>query len=62
MPNHLATAMNLLDPATIAATELDAINRDLERMDAPARIAWALAYLPGTHALSTSFGVQSRVG
>ena len=61
MPNHLATAMNLLDPATLPAAELDAINRDLERMGAQARIAWALQHLPGTHALSTSFGVQSAV-
>ena len=61
MPSHPANAMNLLDPTTLAAAELAAINRDLERMDAQARIAWALAHLPGTHALSTSFGVQSAV-
>ncbi|WP_330946419.1 phosphoadenylyl-sulfate reductase [Thermomonas sp. LB-4] len=53
--------MALLDPATLAAAELDAINRDLERLDAQSRIAWALQHLPGAHALSTSFGVQSAV-
>ncbi|ODU53135.1 MAG: phosphoadenosine phosphosulfate reductase [Lysobacteraceae bacterium SCN 69-48] len=53
--------MALLDPATLAAAELDAINHDLERLDAQSRIAWALQHLPGAHALSTSFGVQSAV-
>ena len=61
MPKHSANAMALLDPATLAAAELDAINRDLERLDAQSRIAWALQHLPGAHALSTSFGVQSAV-
>lgn len=61
MPGHRAITMTLLAPATLAAAELDAINRDLERMDAQSRIAWALQHLPGTHALSTSFGVQSAV-
>ena len=61
MPGHPANAMNLLDPATLAAAELDAINHDLERLDAQSRIAWALQHLPGAHALSTSFGVQSAV-
>lgn len=61
MPNHPKNVMTLLDPATLPAAELDAINRDLERMGAQARIAWALQHLPGTHALSTSFGVQSAV-
>lgn len=61
MPNHRANTMTLLDPATLAAAELDAINRDLERLDAQSRIAWALQHLPGAHALSTSFGVQSAV-
>lgn len=61
MPNQTANAMNLLDPSSLAAAELDAINRDLERLDAQSRIAWALQHLPGNHALSTSFGVQSAV-
>ena len=61
MPKHSAHAMARLDPATLAAAELDAINRDLERLDAQSRIAWALQHLPGAHALSTSFGVQSAV-
>ncbi|HET7307486.1 MAG TPA: phosphoadenylyl-sulfate reductase [Gammaproteobacteria bacterium] len=40
---------------------LPALNQQLERLDAPARVAWALTYLPGTHVLSSSFGAQAAV-
>ena len=33
----------------------------LRTLDAAERIQWALEHLPGTHALSSSFGVQSAV-
>ena len=59
MPKHSANAMALLDPATLAAAELDAINRDLERLDAQSRIAWALQHLPGAHALLSALGCAS---
>lgn len=40
-------------------TALDALNRWLEGLDAPARLAWALANTRGRAVLSTSFGAQS---
>lgn len=46
----------LHDPAALAA-----INAQLATLDAGARIDWALAHLPGTHALSSSFGAQAAV-
>lgn len=46
----------MLDEAALAAW-----NRELESADAPARIAFALERLPGTHILSSSFGIQSAL-
>jgi phosphoadenosine phosphosulfate reductase len=40
---------------------VDAINADLEQMTAEERVGWALANLPGKHALSSSFGAQAAV-
>jgi phosphoadenosine phosphosulfate reductase len=40
---------------------LDEINRDLERCCAEDRVRWAIAHLPGEHALSSSFGAQAAV-
>jgi phosphoadenosine phosphosulfate reductase len=40
---------------------LDEINADLERRSAAERVQWALANLPGEHALSSSFGAQAAV-
>lgn len=53
--------MNPLDPNTIRPDQLAAINHELAGLSAQQRVAWALEYLPGNHALSTSFGVQSAV-
>lgn len=50
-----------LDAATLSAAALADLNYQLSNLSAQQRIAWALAHLPGTHALSTSFGVQSAV-
>ena len=50
-----------LNAATLSADALADLNRQLSNLSAQQRIAWALAHLPGTHALSTSFGVQSAV-
>jgi phosphoadenosine phosphosulfate reductase len=44
------------EPATLAE-----INAQLARMDADARVQWALGNLPGAHALSSSFGAQAAV-
>ena len=52
-------------PDPIAAAEsteaLAALNQWLAGRDAEARLAWALAHLPGTHVLSSSFGAQAAV-
>ena len=40
---------------------LNEINSDLERRSAEERVSWALAHLPGDHALSSSFGAQAAV-
>ncbi|MCW4454681.1 phosphoadenylyl-sulfate reductase [Flavobacterium sp. MXW15] len=40
---------------------LDAINTQLEAMDAEQRVAWALQHGPAEPALSSSFGAQSAV-
>ena len=40
---------------------LDEANAVLSRMDAGARVDWALEHLPGYHALSSSFGAQAAV-
>ncbi|ANB17590.1 phosphoadenylyl-sulfate reductase [Dokdonella koreensis] len=37
------------------------MNAWLERLDAKARLAWALSTLPGEHVMSSSFGAQSAV-
>ena len=50
-----------LNPATLPANALAELNQLLSGLNAQQRIAWALEHLPGTHALSTSFGVQSAV-
>ncbi|GGE86925.1 phosphoadenylyl-sulfate reductase [Shewanella carassii] len=52
----------LLDaPASEQQSALAAINGYLGGLSAEARIQWALVYLPGSHALSSSFGIQAAV-
>ncbi len=41
--------------------ELLRANPGLEKMPAEARVCWTLDYLPGVHALASSFGIQSAV-
>ena len=41
--------------------DLEAANRQLERLDARDRIAWSFEHLPGSHVLSSSFGVQAAL-
>jgi phosphoadenosine phosphosulfate reductase len=47
--------------ARVEAAMLDEANAELERVDAEARVHWALAHLPGAHALSSSFGAQAAL-
>ena len=49
------------DRAREEPTLVDAINAELEQMTAEERVSWALANLPGKHALSSSFGAQAAV-
>ncbi|MBS0214779.1 MAG: phosphoadenylyl-sulfate reductase [Proteobacteria bacterium] len=51
------------DPADAAQSPqaLASLNRWLELHTAEERVAWALADLPGIHALSSSFGAQAAV-
>lgn len=41
--------------------ELERINTFLLDLSPAQRVAWALEYLPGNHALSSSFGIQAAV-
>lgn len=47
--------------AVESRVSLELGNRYLEKLDARARVAWALEHLPGAHVLSSSFGVQAAV-
>ncbi|WP_299491042.1 phosphoadenylyl-sulfate reductase [uncultured Shewanella sp.] len=52
----------LLDSPKVEQTaELERVNAYLAQLSAEQRVAWALAFLPNTHALSSSFGIQSAV-
>lgn len=51
----------LLDDAQHDPAALDALNEWLGTLSAEQRVVWALAYAPGTHVLSSSFGAQAAV-
>jgi phosphoadenosine phosphosulfate reductase len=66
--NTLATVISaselrsLLDaPKEVQRAELERINQYLSGLSAAQRVQWGLAYLPGNHALSSSFGIQAAV-
>ena len=40
---------------------LDEVNAELEALTPEERVAWAIEHLPGEHALSSSFGIQSAM-
>jgi phosphoadenosine phosphosulfate reductase len=50
-----------LDESQSEAIAVEAANRRLATMDAAARVRWALDNLPGSAALSSSFGAQAAV-
>jgi phosphoadenosine phosphosulfate reductase len=50
----------MMDGATILSPK-DSALPDLSLLSAEERIGWALAHLPGVHALSSSFGAQAAV-
>ena len=51
----------LIEPKEVQKVELEKINQFLAGLTAPQRVAWGLAFLPGEHALSSSFGIQAAV-
>ncbi|WP_076410132.1 phosphoadenylyl-sulfate reductase [Shewanella sp. UCD-KL12] len=65
MPESVVTSDELLAllsaPAVEQKGELERINNFLVDLTPTQRVAWALEYLPGTHALSSSFGIQGAV-
>ncbi|MCG9697573.1 phosphoadenylyl-sulfate reductase [Shewanella sp. Isolate11] len=65
MPNSVVTAEALLAllqaPKEQQQAELQRINDFLETLTPAERVVWGLAYLPGSHALSSSFGIQGAV-
>ncbi|QYK02012.1 phosphoadenylyl-sulfate reductase [Shewanella psychrotolerans] len=48
-------------PKVEQQAELVRVNAYLETLSAAQRVVWGLAYLPGNHALSSSFGIQAAV-
>ncbi|WP_297892978.1 phosphoadenylyl-sulfate reductase [Shewanella sp.] len=48
-------------PKAEQALVLERINQFLAGLSAQERVLWGLAYLPGNHALSSSFGIQAAV-
>jgi phosphoadenosine phosphosulfate reductase len=51
----------LLQQAIHEPQALAEVNARLARLDAGARVAWALEHVPGVHVLSSSFGAQAAV-
>nr|WP_199045008.1 phosphoadenylyl-sulfate reductase [Dyella sp. ASV24] len=51
----------LLEDAQHDADALDELNAWLGTLDAEQRVLWAIAYAPGAHVLSSSFGAQAAV-
>jgi phosphoadenosine phosphosulfate reductase len=51
----------LLEEAQQDPKALEALNQWLDTLSGEERVVWALAYAPGTHVLSSSFGAQAAV-
>ncbi|GIU12055.1 phosphoadenylyl-sulfate reductase [Shewanella morhuae] len=51
----------LIAPKAEQTIELERINQFLAGLRAQERVLWGLTYLPGNHALSSSFGIQAAV-
>jgi len=48
-------------PVTEQTATLERVNVELARFSPQERVMWALEHLPGNHALSSSFGIQSAL-
>ncbi|MEI6859457.1 MAG: phosphoadenylyl-sulfate reductase [Shewanella sp.] len=64
-PESVVSAQELLAllsaPAVEQKNELERINNFLGDLTPRQRVVWGLKYLPGNHALSSSFGIQGAV-
>ncbi|QQX79452.1 phosphoadenylyl-sulfate reductase [Shewanella sp. KX20019] len=56
-----ALAALLTAPVIEQRSELEKVNRFLDELTPELRVRWALEYLPGKAALSSSFGIQAAV-
>jgi phosphoadenosine phosphosulfate reductase len=65
MLNSVASKVKLAELLSLTKTEqilrLAEINAELEQLTAQQRVRWALDNLEGTHAVSSSFGIQAAV-
>ena len=65
MDNSVVTAEELLALLSAPKVEQQAVlahvNEFLAELTPSERVVWGLAYLPGNHALSSSFGIQAAV-
>ncbi|MEZ9231725.1 phosphoadenylyl-sulfate reductase [Vibrio amylolyticus] len=65
MLDSVASKLKLADLLSLTKTEqilrLAEINAELEQLTAQQRVKWALNNLEGTHAVSSSFGIQAAV-
>lgn len=65
MDNSVVTAEELLALLSAPKIEQQAVlthvNEFLAELSPSERVVWGLAYLPGNHALSSSFGIQAAV-
>ncbi|WP_394230392.1 phosphoadenylyl-sulfate reductase [Shewanella colwelliana] len=65
MDNSVVTAEELLALLSAPKVEQQAVltqvNEFLAKLSPSERVVWGLAYLPGNHALSSSFGIQAAV-
>lgn len=65
MLNSVASKPKLAELLTATKTEqilrLAEINIELEKLTAQERVSWAIENLEGTHAVSSSFGIQAAV-
>ncbi|MDO6617926.1 phosphoadenylyl-sulfate reductase [Shewanella sp. 10N.286.51.B2] len=61
MINHNELQALLSAPKSEQKIVLEKVNRFLADLTAQERVTWGLAFLPGEHALSSSFGIQAAV-
>lgn len=65
MLDSVTSPLKLAELLSLTKTEqilrLAEINAELEKLTAEQRVEWAVSYLPGTHVVSSSFGIQAAL-